>query len=186
VNVKQINVIPNLAIAGNDILSELRFFQLYRILSVVVRFVNLDPVNYTQGATTVEIPYVYEVPLLNNNVPVAAETAYLAFKNVKYHSFRSDFNRRFTPIANATADETGPWLKSPKLPVSDTTRNHFGMSFLFVKPSNATSTMTLRAVITMRIALYSYDGNGGLGQPTAMRYSGQLEGVVDSWLQQPR
>ena len=107
----------------------------------MIKFVDLVPVNYQQAGNSVELPYVYEVPLLNNQSPPASESAYLAYKNVKYQAYRSDFQRKWTPIANADADESGPWLKRPKLPVSDTTRNHYGMSFLFVKPSSTATTV---------------------------------------------
>jgi len=53
VNAKQLNIIPNLSITGNDIIEQAKFFQTYRILSVMVHFINLDPVNYQQGANSV-------------------------------------------------------------------------------------------------------------------------------------
>jgi hypothetical protein len=33
---------------------------------------SLDPVNYQQGANSLELPIVYEVPLLNASIPTAA------------------------------------------------------------------------------------------------------------------
>jgi len=80
-------------------------------------------------------------------------------------SYRKDFSRTFVPIANADADDSGPFLKSPKIPTTDLTRNHYGLSYLFVKSSPANTSYTVRATITMDIAFYSYDGNGGVLGP---------------------
>jgi hypothetical protein len=38
--------------------------------------------------------------MINAIVPVPTETAYLAYKNVKFFSFRNDFVRSFKPWVN--------------------------------------------------------------------------------------
>lgn len=38
--------------------------------------------------------------MINDQVPVAAESAYLAYKNVKFFSYRKDFTRTFVPYVN--------------------------------------------------------------------------------------
>jgi len=64
-------------------------------------------------------------------------------------SYRKDFTRTFVPIANADTDDQGPFLKSPKIPTTDLTRNHYGLSYLFVKTSPTLTTYTVRGTITM-------------------------------------
>lgn len=162
VNIKQINIAPSISIFGADVLEQLKFFQQYRIPKITVRFMNLDPVNYQQGANSVELPLVYEVPMINNQVPVPAESAYLAYKNVKYSSYRKDMSRTFVPFVNSSAAEDRIFVRAPRLPSNSLTDIHYGLSFLFVKPSSTLTTYTLRAVITADIELFSYDGNQGV------------------------
>jgi hypothetical protein len=162
VNVKQINIAPTASVFGPDVLAQFRFFQQYRITRVSVRFINMDPVNYQTATTPLELPLVYEVPMINNQVPAPAESAYLAYKNVKYFSYRKDFSRTFTPYVNSSELDDRIFVKSPRLPTNSTNDVHYGMSFLFIKPSATALAYTLRAVITADIELYSYDGNQGV------------------------
>jgi len=72
VNIKQINIAPTASIFGPDIIAQFKYYQQYRIPKISINFENLDPVNYMQGATAVELPVVYEVPMINDQVPVAS------------------------------------------------------------------------------------------------------------------
>jgi hypothetical protein len=49
-------------------------------------------------------------------------------------------------------------LRSPKLPCSDKTRNHYGLSYLFTRPDNL-GNVTIRGVFEFTVAFYTYDGN---------------------------
>lgn len=59
VNAKQINIAPTFSVFGADVQHQALYFQQYRIPRVSVKFISLDPVNYQQGANSLEIPYVY-------------------------------------------------------------------------------------------------------------------------------
>jgi hypothetical protein len=100
--------------------------------------------------------------MINDQVPVAAESAYLAYKNVKFFSYRQDFRRNFIPFVNTSSDDKRVFLRAPRLPTDSITDIHYGMSFLFLKPSATVTSYTLRAVITADIEFYSYDGNQGV------------------------
>lgn len=52
-------------------------------------------------------------------------------------------------------------LRSPRLPISDKTRNHYGLSYLFTRADNL-GDVSIRGVVTTSIAFYTYDGNQGL------------------------
>jgi hypothetical protein len=95
-----------------------------------------------------------------------SEIGYLSYKNVKFSTFTHDFSRKWLPIASSTSDDLGLYVKSPKLPTNDLLRNHYGMSFLFVKPYlDAATAVSIRAVISFKVQFYSYDGNNGLAHP---------------------
>lgn len=57
---------------------------------------------------------------------------------------------------------TSPMVRAPRIPTTNTTELHYGLSFLFVKVSNALTTYSLRAIIEADIELFTYDGNGGV------------------------
>jgi len=94
---------------------------------------------------------MYEVPMINNQVPLASESAYLAYKNVRYSSYRKDVMRTFVPYVNTSGTEDRIFVKAPRLPSNSLTDIHYGMSFLFVKPGPTASSYALRAVITADI-----------------------------------
>lgn len=100
-------------------------FQQYRISRVHVHFYNVVPVNYQQGVANVELPIVYQVPMINGIIPTPAETAYIAYKNVKIHSYRRDFKCSFVPYVNTGAADS-PFIRAPRLPTSDLTTVHYG------------------------------------------------------------
>lgn len=104
--------------------------------------------------------------MINDQIPTPAESAYLQYSNVKQFSFNRDFSRRFKPFVSTTTDNEGFFKKSPRLPTSNVSAVHYGWSFLFVKPSIATTTYNLRATITCKIHFYDYDGNQGILSPT--------------------
>jgi hypothetical protein len=72
VNIKQINIAPTLSIFGADVLEQAKYFQQYRISRVSVRFLNSTNVSYQQATYSVELPTVYEVPMINNQIPAPA------------------------------------------------------------------------------------------------------------------
>lgn len=49
----------------------------------------LNTVNVQQGANYMELPIVYTVPILNGIIPSPTETAYLAYKNTSYRTFKN-------------------------------------------------------------------------------------------------
>jgi hypothetical protein len=105
------------------------------------------------------------VPLLSSIIPAATEIGFLSYKNVKFSTFTRDFTRRFIPIASTTSDDLGLFVKTPKISTNDLTRNHYGMSFLFVKQNlDTTAVQFIRSVISFKVAFYSYDGNNGLAR----------------------
>lgn len=83
-------------------------------------------------------------------IPSISETAYLAYKNVRMQSFRRDSVYSFTPVVSASNNggATDVWLKTPQISVTNLNALHYGMSFLFVKPSGTATTFTLRGVLT--------------------------------------
>lgn len=59
VNIKQINIAPTASIFGADVIAQFKYYQQYRIPRITVKFENLDPVNYQQGANSLELPICY-------------------------------------------------------------------------------------------------------------------------------
>jgi hypothetical protein len=84
--------------------------------------------------------------MINGSTPVASVSAYLAYKNVKYMSYRKDLTRTFVPYVNTGAADS-PFIRAPRLPTTDLTQVHYGLSFLFNKVSVAATTYTLQAII---------------------------------------
>lgn len=84
--------------------------------------------------------------MINGATPTPSVSSYLAYKNVKYMSYRKDFTRSFVPYVN-TATVDSPLLRAPKLPTSDLTQIHYGLSFLFSKSSATATTYILQAVL---------------------------------------
>lgn len=70
--------------------------------------------------------------------------------------------RTFVPFVNSTANDDNVFLRAPRLPSSNTTAVHYGMSFLFIKTAPTVTTYLLRGVITADIEFFSYDGNNGV------------------------
>jgi len=60
-------------------------------------------------------------------------------------------------------------MVSPRLPVSDKTRVHYGISYLFARPDNL-GTTTIRGVLTFDVAFYTYDGNSGVASQPLLHH----------------
>lgn len=121
-------------------------FQQYRISKVHVHWYNLVPVAYQQGALNVELPIVYQVPMINGATPLPAQTAYIAYKNVKIHSYRRDFRSSFVPYVN-TGTANSPFIRAPRLSTTVVDEVHYGQSFLFTKLSPTATTYNLRGIL---------------------------------------
>lgn len=79
VNVKQINISPTLS-SFAAASTQARFYENYRVTRVHYRILPLDTVNMTQGANTLDLVYVYTVPTFNSQIPLAAESSYLGYR----------------------------------------------------------------------------------------------------------
>jgi hypothetical protein len=52
-------------------------------------------------------------------------------------------------------------MVSPRLPISDQTRVHYGISYLFTR-AQADNTNIVRGALSFDIAYYTYDGHSGV------------------------
>lgn len=114
----------------------------------------LDIVNQTQGANQLDLVYVYDVPLRTNQVPLPAESAYLAFKNTNCTLLdRMIPTRRFAPYfqVNDQASTTAIMAKSPLISCSDVNNVMYGHSLLFVKTGNTASSYLVKILLSARI-----------------------------------
>lgn len=59
------------------------------------------------------------MPLLNGTIPTASESAYLAYKNVTYSTFKTDQVRSFKPIVQIGLAPNSSWNISPKISTTD-------------------------------------------------------------------
>lgn len=114
----------------------------------------LDIVNQSQGANQLDLVYVYDVPLRTNQIPIALESAYLAFKNVNCTLLDKLVpTRRFQPYfqVNDQASTTAIMAKTPLISCSDLQNIMYGHSLLFVKTGNAASSYLVKILMSVKV-----------------------------------
>lgn len=95
-------------------------------------------------------------------------SSYLAYKNVRYHTHKRDLSASFVPVAPCVIgfENKCQWVKAPRMSTTNLDQPMYGHSFLFVKPLNFSTTMSLIAVMTATIEFYTYNGNNGVAATT--------------------
>lgn len=91
---------------------------------------------------------MFDVPILNGTLPAPTETAYLAYKNVNFHTLTRDVSRGFVPIVQIGQAPNSQWVKAPKVSTADNLNLNFGHSLLFLKSSPAITTLPIKIVVT--------------------------------------